>query len=105
MLHLLLGRAGSGKTAEILRSIHARGENGDKSILLVPEQYSHEAEKELLRLCGDKASLYAEVLSFSRLALSVSRELGGSARHYADKPGRLLQMALALSAKRSRNLS
>ena len=98
MLHLLLGRAGSGKTAEILRAIHARGRDGGRSILIVPEQYSHEAEKELLRLCGDKASLYAEVLSFSRLALSVARELGGSARHYADKPGRLLQMALALSA-------
>ena len=98
MLHLILGRAGSGKTAEILRSIHAHAESGGKSILIVPEQYSHEAEKELLRLCGDSASLYAEVLSFSRLALSVARETGGSARHYADKPGRLLQMALALSA-------
>ena len=98
MLHLMLGRAGSGKTGQILRTVRQRGEEGAKSILIVPEQYSHEAEKELLRLCGDKASLYAEVLSFSRLALSVSREVGGSAKQYADKPGRLLQMALALSA-------
>ncbi len=98
MLHLILGRAGSGKTANILRAIHQRGESGGKSILIVPEQYSHEAEKELLRLCGERSSLYAEVLSFSRLALSVARETGGSARHYADKPARLLQMALALSA-------
>ncbi len=98
MLHLITGRAGSGKTASILRSIRERGEAGGKSILMVPEQYSHEAERELLRLCGDGVSLYAEVLSFTRLALRVSRELGSSARHYADKPGRLLQMALALSA-------
>ena len=98
MLHLILGRSGSGKTGNILRAIHERGEDGGRSILIVPEQYSHEAEKELLRLCGDTSSLYAEVLSFSRLALSVARETGGSARAYADKPGRLLQMALALSA-------
>lgn len=98
MLRLILGRAGSGKTLRVLHSVHERCGKGEKSILIVPEQYSHEAEKELLKLCGDKASLYAEVLSFTRLALSVARELGGSARVYADKPGRLLQMALALSA-------
>lgn len=98
MLRLILGRAGSGKTGSILQEIRDRGEGNGRSILIVPEQYSHEAEKELLTLCGDRCSLYAEVLSFTRLAHSVARELGGSARVYADKPGRLLQMALAMSA-------
>ena len=97
MLRLILGRAGTGKTGLILEEIRqrtARREGG--SILLVPEQYSYEAEREMARVCGDTVSLYAEVLSFTRLAYAVSRELGGSARRYLDAGGRILQLALAL---------
>ncbi|MBE6969691.1 MAG: ATP-dependent nuclease subunit B [Ruminococcaceae bacterium] len=97
MLRLILGRAGTGKTGLIINEIRERvGAHQGKNILIVPEQYSHEAERELLRACGDQCSLYAEVLSFSRLAHSVAREQGGAGRIYADKGGRTLQMALAL---------
>ena len=97
MLRLILGRAGTGKTALIIGEIRQRVEaRQGQNILLVPEQYSHEAERELLRVCGDTASLYAEVLSFTRLAHAVARERGGSAVLYADKSARLLQMAVAL---------
>ncbi|MDD6158941.1 MAG: PD-(D/E)XK nuclease family protein [bacterium] len=97
MLRLILGRAGTGKTGMIMEEIRRRvaAEQGG-NILIVPEQYSYEAERELLRLAGDTASLYAEVLSFTRLAHAVAREVGGSARVYTDKGGRALQMALAL---------
>ena len=97
MLRLILGRAGTGKTGLIIDEIRARvAAHQGKNILIVPEQYSHEAERELLRACGDECSLYAEVLSFSRLAHTVARELGGAGRVYADKGARALQMALAL---------
>lgn len=102
MLTLILGRAKSGKTTRIMEKIRslvqARQEN---TVLLVPEQYSHEAETELLRCCGDSMSLYAEVLSFSRLAGRVEAELGRRVR-LLDKGGRLLCMALALDAVGSR---
>lgn len=97
MLRLILGRAGTGKTGLIMEEIRqrvSRREGG--SILIVPEQYSHEAEREMARRCGDTMSLYAEVLSFSRLAHAVSLEVGGSARTYLDAGGRLLQLALAM---------
>ena len=97
MLRLILGRAGTGKTGLIINEIRERvSAHEGKNILIVPEQYSHEAEREMLRACGDECSLYAEVLSFSRLAHSVARELGGAGRIYADKGGRMLQMTLAL---------
>ncbi len=97
MLRLILGRAGTGKTGHIIGEIRERAARGEgKNILVVPEQYSHEAERELLRACGDSASLYAEVLSFTRLAHAVARERGGSARTYADAGQRALEMALAL---------
>ena len=97
MLRLILGRAKSGKTAAAMEAIRARMGTGH-SVLLVPEQYSHEAETELLRVCGAKLSLWAEVLSFTRLWSRVEEELG-LARGAAllDKGGRRLCLARALS--------
>ncbi|MBR1658806.1 MAG: PD-(D/E)XK nuclease family protein [Oscillospiraceae bacterium] len=99
MLHLLLGRAKSGKTATVMEELRRRvEEKQNNNILLVPEQYSHEAETELLRVCGDALSLYAEVLSFSRLATRVQNELGSAGRRPLDGGGRLLCLARALEA-------
>lgn len=97
MLTLILGRAGSGKTDLIFREISQNiEERTSGSILIVPEQYSHDAERELARLCPDDASLYAEVLSFSRLANRVFAETGGLADKMLDKGGRTLAMSVAV---------
>ena len=97
MLRFLIGKAGTGKTAAVIAEIKANMERGIRdSILLVPEQYSHEAERELCRACGDRLSLYAEVLSFSGLARRTAAKLGGTAAPWLDQGGRMLCMALAL---------
>ena len=99
MLRTIIGRAGTGKTAAIYREIRAAVERGDEGYrLLVPEQYSHEAERELCRICGDSLSLTAEVFSFTGLARRIAQERGGLAAPLLDKGGRLLCMALALDA-------
>ena len=98
MLRVLYGRAGSGKTGALFHQIAqavAAGKGG--RVLIVPEQYSHACERELCRVCGDRASLYAEVLSFTGLARHVADELGGSGLPVLDKGGRLLCMARAMS--------
>ena len=97
MLRLILGKAGAGKTAAVIEEIRqaaARRQGGN--LLLVPEQYSHEAERELCLKCGDSLSLYAEVFSFTGLARRVLQQQGGGAAQFLDKGGRLLCMALAL---------
>ena len=97
VLRLIWGRAGTGKTGIILDELRRRAEEKRPGgYLIVPEQYSHEAERELAMRCGDAAGLYAEVLSFTRLAHRVSLEAGDSARTYVDAGGRLLQLALAM---------
>ena len=97
MLHFLIGRAGAGKTAAVIDRLRERCRRGQAGgILLVPEQYSHEAERELCRACGDRLSLYAEVLSFSSLQRRMASQLGGGAIPWLDKGGRMLCMALAL---------
>ena len=98
MVRLILGRAGAGKTALVFREIAeyaARGEGN--SVLLVPEQYSHEAERELCAAAGDTLSRYGEVLSFTGLARKVFAQVGG-ARPMIDGGGRLLCMAVAARA-------
>lgn len=98
MIRLILGRAGSGKTARIFSEIAARCRTEQRgTILLVPEQYSHEAERELCRVAGDTLSLYGEVLSFTGLARRVFAQCGG-AKPMMDGGGRLLSMASAMEA-------
>ena len=97
MLRLIVGPAGSGKTAAVVQEIARAVEEGrGGQILLVPEQYSHEAERELCRACGDSLSLYAEVFSFTGLARRVLAKEGGGALPLLDPGGRLLCMMLAL---------
>lgn len=102
MLRIIYGEAGTGKSSAIMDEIRRGADSGGRYILLVPEQYSHEAERELCAVCGDRLSLYAEVLSFTGLARSVSAECGGTAAEYLDKGGRLLCMALAADGLYSR---
>ena len=48
MLKLMIGKAGTGKTAAVINEIKQAVDSGQPGrILLVPEQYSHEAEREL----------------------------------------------------------
>ena len=97
MLRFFIGRAGTGKTAAVIAEIQKNMTRPDgRDLLLVPEQYSHEAERELCRACGDRLSLTGEVLSFTALQRSMAARLGGAALPWLDKGGRMLCMALAL---------
>lgn len=102
MLTLILGRAGSGKTSYIMEGIRRRAEKGQKSVLIIPEQYSHDAERQLCDFCGDSVSLFAEVLSFSRLTNRVLAETGGLPGKTLDAGGRVLVMSLAVAAVSSK---
>ena len=85
MLRIITGLAGTGKTSQILSEIaSAVAEGRGGNMLLVPEQYSHEAERELCARCGDGMSLYAEVFSFTGLARRVTSRVGGAAGERLD---------------------
>ena len=96
MVTLVMGRAGSGKTAYIMNEIRALAEKGEKSVLIVPEQFSHEAERQMCALCGNSVCMYSEVLSFSRLSSRAAQSVGGHKTKLLDKGGRVLVMYLAL---------
>ena len=97
MLTLILGRAGSGKTMRVMRDIKERGEAGERNLLLiVPEQYSHDAERQLCGICSDALSMYGETMSFSRLCRHVFSQSGGEPGYIMDSGGQILVMHRAL---------
>ena len=95
MLHILIGRAKTGKSDMVLRRIRELGAGG-RQILLVPEHASHQAEVDLCRVCGPTASRHAEVLSFRRLSERVLAVTGGAAQVALDAGGKLLTLQKAL---------
>ena len=97
MLKLILGRAGTGKSTALLKAIAASG-GVRPQLLIVPEQHSHDAERRLCAAAGNAVSLYAEVLSFTRLASRVFSVAGGLAEPTLDAGGRLLLMDVALKS-------
>lgn len=101
MFKLLLGRAGSGKTTAVLNRLCEMGRDRPQ-VLLVPEQQSHETERALCAAGGPQASLYAEVLSFSRLANRVFQTAGGLGEEELDPGGRLLLMYRAVQSVSAR---
>lgn len=99
MLHFIFGRASSGKTTAITEELCRQVDEGKEGIiLLVPEQYSFENERMLLRRLAGSSSDKVEVLSFTRLYDRVGRELGGIAGNRIDDGGRMIVMGQALKA-------
>jgi len=97
LLTLLVGRARTGKTNLIADEIRQSMEKGECGMLLiVPEQYSHYAERHLCSVCGDRLSLHAEVLSFTGLCSRVFDEVGVAGEKLLDNSGQILVMHKAL---------
>ncbi|WP_040215121.1 helicase-exonuclease AddAB subunit AddB [Clostridium polynesiense] len=89
-LRFIFGRGGSGKSQYCLDQIKKRIDEGTKNklILLVPEQFSFTAEKNLLDAVGELSILKAEVLSFKRMAHNVFSEVGGATHKRMNDAGK-----------------
>ncbi len=99
MLQLVTGRSGSGKTEYVRRVLGTLAKEGnERLILIVPEQYSYDTERAMLKSFGNAVAQHIEVLSFTRLADYVFRLTGGNAGLLADDGTRLILMLRAMDA-------
>ena len=96
MLQLLLGGSGSGKTMLLYQRIRARAEKGEKSILLVPEQFTSSTEGRIYRELGDALSGMVESFSFTSLAEKILSTEGGAAVQTLSDAGRAVLVRRAL---------
>ncbi len=78
-LRFIYGRAGSGKTRCCLDEIKSSIASGATHplVLLAPEQFSFQAERDLISVLETGGILKTEVLSFRRMAFRIFNEAGG----------------------------
>lgn len=96
MLKFIFGRPASGKTYNVLSCIKELAKNGKSTVLIVPEQFSFESERAVLKALGDKAALNVSVMSFSRLCDEVGRAVGGIAGVTLSEADKVIFMNRAL---------
>ena len=95
MLNFILGPSGSGKSHTMLAALRARAARGERSILIVPEQFTSSTEGQLYRTLGDSLSAYVESYSFTSLAEALLRRYGGAAVPTLTEAGRALLLRRA----------
>ena len=87
MLNFIIGTAGSGKSYKLQQKLIKESTDNPDSrfVLLVPDQYSLEAQKEILDKHPNHGAFNIEVSSFNRLAYEVLDEQGfGEAKIMTD---------------------
>jgi ATP-dependent helicase/nuclease subunit B len=99
-LRLIYGRAGSGKSSFCLSEIKRELEAGEafRHIIIVPEQFSFQAEKRLIKTLGASGINGVEVLSFGRMAYRVFGEVGGLSRKHINPAGRSILVYLVMKS-------
>ena len=79
MLRFIFGKPKTGKTYRVLGKIKELSLQEKESVLIVPEQASFEAEKNILKELGDSSALFVECASFTRLYDIIGKKIGGIA--------------------------
>ena len=96
LLKFIFGRPASGKTYQLLEKIKRQTKACRQCVLIVPEQFSFESERAVLRALGDKAALGVTVTSFTRLCDEVGRYAGGIAGVTLTDAQKVIFMSRAL---------
>ena len=92
MLTLILGPSGSGKSVRLREELRQRARSRQRSILIVPEQFSFESERSFLLSMRTEDAQKIEVLSFTRLYNYVGRTLGGLSGVTANNGTKIIVM-------------
>lgn len=105
-IRLIYGRAGTGKSEYCFKETRKIIQNNalQKVYIIVPEQFSYLTEKRLLENLQTESSIFAEVISFNRLAFRIANEVGGIKETNLTKTGRAMLIANILE-KEKKNLN
>ncbi len=77
-LRLIYGRSGSGKSSFVHRLCRETRKKAPDIIVIVPDQFTHQTELELIDAYGSEGLIDTEVLSFKRLAHRLKHTYGGA---------------------------
>ena len=82
-LRIIYGKAGSGKSTYLFNYVKKIIKNPQKIYIITPEQFSFTAERNLLEVT-EGAAINAEVLTFSRMAHRVIKEVGSNLKNIEE---------------------
>ena len=97
MLKLITGAVNSTKSGEMTKDVKEAIENGEDVIVIVPDQFSFEYDKELYSEVGAKAFNSMEVIAFNRLCEKIVKLSGTDPGDFTDNNARLICMFNAVS--------
>ncbi len=95
MLNIYYGRENLDKEKFIFDNLDPKG----RALLVVPDQFTLDFERDLFSHLGTKALMDIEVISMSRLGYNLLSELGGSKRTFIDQYGRHMILAEIASSE------
>lgn len=92
MLRSILGGCGTGKSTRLMEELRTRLTDGRQVLVIVPEQFSFEAEKKLYAFLGAELFNRLHTYSFVTLSHEILRRCGSPARNssYASEQEKLL---------------
>ena len=90
MISLILAKKDQDKGLYIYKEIEKRLEAGQKSILIVPEQYTLETDIYFINNIKFSSVMDAKVLSFSSFAAFFLDRIGKSKLKFLNKEGKLM---------------
>ena len=104
-LQFIFGNSGSGKSTYLYEKVLKEAEtNPEKTYLvLVPEQFTMQTQRELVRLQAAHAIMNVDVLSFARLAYRVFDELGKQNLRVLEETGKNLVLR-KIAGEQKKNL-
>ncbi len=97
MLEFICGAESCGKSEIIYERARKDAESGRTVYILVPEQYSMYAEKEMISRMGLSAQDRIQILTFSRLCNMIFARKGPLRMKYADNAGKYMLMRKAIN--------
>ena len=91
-LEFIAGSSGAGKSYQVYREIIRESmEDAERQfVVIVPEQFTMQTQKEIVQMHPKKGMLNLDVLSFNRLAWRVFEKVGGSNLPVLDDLGKSL---------------
>lgn len=98
-LQFILGGSGSGKSAQLYQMIieQSMAFPDEKILLIVPEQYTMQAQKRIVEAHPHHGVMNVDILSFERLAYRVFDELGHNQKEILEDTGKSMIIRRLLS--------
>lgn len=101
-LQFIFGASGAGKSHYIYHKIieESMEHPEQQYIILVPEQFTMQTQKQLVTMHPRKGIMNIDVLSFERLALRVREELGETGRELLEETGKSMVLRKVAQEKK-----